>query len=150
MHWSTHLSRTMRANHCCSILRGSDIRNLAFFYSSFGATEEKFAGIRLNRLPIYLRWMKSWIVKSWIVSIVWVAFWKIVTLPAPPDGAELAEGWSWEAGVVNRRWSGLGSRRFFSTCILSAINRSSGFVILILFSPLPQRAKLSYHRLPLQ
>jgi hypothetical protein len=38
---------------------GSDIRNLAFFYSSFGATEEKFAGIRLNRLPIYLRWMKS-------------------------------------------------------------------------------------------
>lgn len=38
---------------------GSDIRNLAFFYSSFGAKEEKFAGIRLNRLPFYLRWLKK-------------------------------------------------------------------------------------------
>jgi hypothetical protein len=38
---------------------GSDIRNLAFFYSSFGATEEKFAGIKLNKLPFYLKWMKS-------------------------------------------------------------------------------------------
>ncbi|MEO6612767.1 MAG: GNAT family N-acetyltransferase [Chitinophagaceae bacterium] len=37
---------------------GSDIRNLAFFYSSFGAVEENFAGIRLNRLPFYLKWMK--------------------------------------------------------------------------------------------
>jgi len=38
---------------------GSDIRNLAFFYSSFGATEEKFAGIKLNRLPFYLKWLKK-------------------------------------------------------------------------------------------
>jgi hypothetical protein len=38
---------------------GSDIRNLAFFYSSFGATEEKYAGIRLNRLPFYLKWLKK-------------------------------------------------------------------------------------------
>ena len=38
---------------------GSDIRNLAFFYSSFGAIEEKFAGIKLNRLPFYLKWLKS-------------------------------------------------------------------------------------------
>jgi len=38
---------------------GSDIRNLAFFYSSFGAIEEKFAGIKLNRLPFYLKWMKK-------------------------------------------------------------------------------------------
>jgi len=38
---------------------GSDIPNLAFFYSSFGAVEEKFAGIRLNRLPFYLKWLKS-------------------------------------------------------------------------------------------
>ena len=38
---------------------GSDIRNLAFFYSSFGAIEENYAAIRLNRLPFYLRWMKS-------------------------------------------------------------------------------------------
>ena len=37
---------------------GSDIRNLAFFYSSFGAREENFAGIKLNRLPFYLKWMK--------------------------------------------------------------------------------------------
>lgn len=32
---------------------GSDIRNLAFFYSSFGAEEEKYAAIKMNRLP---RW----------------------------------------------------------------------------------------------
>jgi hypothetical protein len=38
---------------------GSDIRNLAFFYSSFGATEEKFTGIKLNRLPFYLKWLKQ-------------------------------------------------------------------------------------------
>ncbi len=38
---------------------GSDIRNLAFFYNSFGATEEKYAAIKLNRLPFYLRWMKE-------------------------------------------------------------------------------------------
>lgn len=38
---------------------GSDIRNLAFFYSSFGGEEERYAGIRLNRLPFYLRWLKK-------------------------------------------------------------------------------------------
>jgi Acetyltransferase (GNAT) domain len=38
---------------------GSDIRNLAFFYSSFGAREEMYAGIKLNRLPFYLKWMKK-------------------------------------------------------------------------------------------
>lgn len=38
---------------------GSDIRNLAFFYSSFGAKEELFAGIKLNRLPFYLKWIKK-------------------------------------------------------------------------------------------
>lgn len=38
---------------------GSDIRNLAFFYSSFGATEENYAAIRLNRLPFYLKWLKK-------------------------------------------------------------------------------------------
>ncbi|MGZ8557254.1 MAG: GNAT family N-acetyltransferase [Chitinophagaceae bacterium] len=37
---------------------GSDIRNLAFFYSSFGASEEMYAGIKLNRLPFYLKWLK--------------------------------------------------------------------------------------------
>jgi hypothetical protein len=38
---------------------GSDIRNLAFFYSSFGAKEERYAGIKLNRLPWYLKWTKK-------------------------------------------------------------------------------------------
>jgi Acetyltransferase (GNAT) domain len=38
---------------------GSDISNLAFFYSSFGAVEEKYAAIKLNRLPFYLRWVKK-------------------------------------------------------------------------------------------
>jgi hypothetical protein len=37
---------------------GSDIRNLAFFYSSFGAVEENYAGVRLNKLPFYLKWLK--------------------------------------------------------------------------------------------
>ena len=37
---------------------GSDIPNLAFFYSGFGAVEEKFTGIKLNRLPFYLKWLK--------------------------------------------------------------------------------------------
>jgi len=37
---------------------GSDIRNLAFFYSSFGATEERYAAIKLNRLPWWAKWLK--------------------------------------------------------------------------------------------
>lgn len=37
---------------------GSDLRNLAFFYSSFGASEEKYASMKLNRLPWFLKWMK--------------------------------------------------------------------------------------------
>jgi len=38
---------------------GSDIRNLAFFYSSFGASEERYSSIQLNRLPWYIKWMKD-------------------------------------------------------------------------------------------
>ncbi len=38
---------------------GSDIRNLAFFYSSYGAVEEKYPALRMNRLPKLLRWMKE-------------------------------------------------------------------------------------------
>lgn len=38
---------------------GSDIRNLAFFYSSFGAREEKYPAIKLNKLPWYIKWMKD-------------------------------------------------------------------------------------------
>jgi hypothetical protein len=37
---------------------GSDIRNLAFFYSSFGAKEQPYATLKMNRLPWYARWMK--------------------------------------------------------------------------------------------
>jgi hypothetical protein len=37
---------------------GSDIRNLSFFYSSFGAVEEKYTAIKLNRLPWFARWLK--------------------------------------------------------------------------------------------
>ncbi len=38
---------------------GSDISSLAFFYCSFGAKEERYSAIRLNRLPAYLKWMKK-------------------------------------------------------------------------------------------
>jgi hypothetical protein len=38
---------------------GSDIRNLAFFYSSFGAQEEKYTAIKRNHLPWYMRWLKK-------------------------------------------------------------------------------------------
>ena len=37
---------------------GSDLQNLAFFYSSFGSQEEEYAAIKLNRLPWYIKWMK--------------------------------------------------------------------------------------------
>ncbi len=38
---------------------GSDARNLAFFYSSFGAVAEDYAAIKLNRLPLLIRWLKD-------------------------------------------------------------------------------------------
>ncbi len=38
---------------------GSDIRNLAFFYSSYGATEERYHALRMNRLPKLLKWLKD-------------------------------------------------------------------------------------------
>ena len=38
---------------------GSDIRNLAFFYSSFGARVEKYVGLKLNRLPKMLQLIKK-------------------------------------------------------------------------------------------
>ena len=38
---------------------GSDISSLAFFYSSFGAKEEKYPAIRLNRLPKPIKWLKK-------------------------------------------------------------------------------------------
>lgn len=38
---------------------GSDMPNLAFFYSGFGAVNEKYPFLKINRLPFYLRWMKK-------------------------------------------------------------------------------------------
>jgi Acetyltransferase (GNAT) domain len=38
---------------------GSDIPSLAFFYSSFGAVEEKYSAVKLNRLPALVRWFKK-------------------------------------------------------------------------------------------
>jgi Acetyltransferase (GNAT) domain len=38
---------------------GSDIRNLAFFYSSYGATVEQYPALRMNRLPKLLKWLKE-------------------------------------------------------------------------------------------
>jgi len=38
---------------------GSDLRNLAFFYSSFGAQEERYPALRLNRLPRWIRLFKK-------------------------------------------------------------------------------------------
>lgn len=38
---------------------GSDIRNLAFFYSSFGTKEETYSEIKLNRLPWYVKLFKK-------------------------------------------------------------------------------------------
>jgi hypothetical protein len=38
---------------------GSDIENLALFYSGFGATREDYPAMRLNRLPWYLKWLKK-------------------------------------------------------------------------------------------
>jgi hypothetical protein len=37
---------------------GSDIRNLAFFYCGFGATEEIYPALKINRLPFYAKWLK--------------------------------------------------------------------------------------------
>ncbi len=38
---------------------GSDIRNLAFFYSSYGAVEERYPVLRMNQLPKLLKWLKK-------------------------------------------------------------------------------------------
>lgn len=38
---------------------GSDIPSLAFFYSSFGAVEEKYSAVKLNRLPAMVKWLKK-------------------------------------------------------------------------------------------
>lgn len=37
---------------------GSDIHNLAFFYSSFGARLETYPFVKLNHLPFWMQWAK--------------------------------------------------------------------------------------------
>ncbi|NML22985.1 hypothetical protein HHL16_19060 [Pseudoflavitalea sp. G-6-1-2] len=44
--------------HLLLDFEGSDIRNLAFFYGSFGATLETYPSLRINRLPALIRWLK--------------------------------------------------------------------------------------------
>jgi len=38
---------------------GSDIRNLAFFYGSFGAGLETYPFLKINHLPFWIKWMKK-------------------------------------------------------------------------------------------
>ena len=38
---------------------GGDAGKLAFFYSSFGSVEEIYPGVRSNRLPWFLKWLKK-------------------------------------------------------------------------------------------
>jgi hypothetical protein len=38
---------------------GSNVHNIAFYFKSFGASEEKYAGLRVNRLPPLLKWIKK-------------------------------------------------------------------------------------------
>ena len=53
-----HFIKEHSGNELFLDFEGSDIRNLAFFYSSFGAKEENYMAIRLNRLPWYVRVFK--------------------------------------------------------------------------------------------
>ena len=50
---------TVRDPNLVLDFEGSDIKNLAFFYSSFGAREEKYPGIFINRLPKILQLFKK-------------------------------------------------------------------------------------------
>ncbi len=45
--------------HLLLDFEGSDIINLAHFYQGFGAYEENYPAIRLNKLPFYVRWVKK-------------------------------------------------------------------------------------------
>lgn len=38
---------------------GSDIPSIAFFYECFGAQQEAYTSIRMNRLPFWLKWLKQ-------------------------------------------------------------------------------------------
>lgn len=70
---NTPESRGFKSSHCiidqfiqdhanseCTLdFEGSDVPGIAFFYRSFGAEPEHYPGIRINRLPIPLRWLKK-------------------------------------------------------------------------------------------
>ena len=45
--------------HVLLDFEGSDIPGLAFFYNSFGAQEEKYSALKMNRLPLWLKWLKN-------------------------------------------------------------------------------------------
>lgn len=38
---------------------GSDVPSLSFFYSSFGAITEKYPGIKQNKMPLWIKWLKK-------------------------------------------------------------------------------------------
>ncbi|MEP6677256.1 MAG: GNAT family N-acetyltransferase, partial [Ferruginibacter sp.] len=38
---------------------GSDVPSLAFFYSSFGSSEERYPGLKMNRLPFWMKLFKK-------------------------------------------------------------------------------------------
>ena len=47
------------SQHLILDFEGSDIRNLAFFYSGFGAIEEIYPALKINKLPWYIRLLKK-------------------------------------------------------------------------------------------
>ena len=51
--------------HLLLDFEGSDIGNIAFFYSSFGAREEKYSAIVYNRLPAVIKWIKRTWINGW-------------------------------------------------------------------------------------
>ncbi len=44
--------------HLLLDFEGSDHAGLAFFYSGFGAVEEKYSALQVNRLPWFAKWLK--------------------------------------------------------------------------------------------
>lgn len=50
---------THAGENCLLDFEGSDVRNLAYFYSSYGAIEESYPALRMNRLPKLLKWLKD-------------------------------------------------------------------------------------------
>lgn len=51
--------REYAANELLLDFEGSDAPGVAFFYSSFGAREENYPALRMNRLPPIVRWLKK-------------------------------------------------------------------------------------------